>query len=242
MSGGTWPATAVALALALLSIRPAAAQDGGAVAPSLGEPRTTRADLQQEVAQPEEQLARAEAALAMARARLAEQDGRRELAAAEWRKAVGYFQRRLGEATALAASGRLCTREPLDEAAGQLAIVRCRLAEAERDREALLRQLRGVIAYYEQRAERVRRLRDAKAIPADETGPSVTTARNFGGRASGSARSRRKGSRRPACRRSRPGDGAGATAARFPVRASRPAARPRRRGGGRSGSEAVQTA
>jgi hypothetical protein len=116
----------------------------------------------------EVECAAAQAALTEARARLAEAEGKKDEAAAQWRKLVPYHESRLQEVRALYARGNICTGEPYHTAAGQLAVARARAADAEGKPEALLAELPKVIAYYEWRLHFSRTLRENHAIPEDE--------------------------------------------------------------------------
>ncbi len=109
---------------------------------------------------------RVQADLARARAILAQAAGKERLAAEEWRKVVGYCETVDKALKSLIISSG--SAEEWGEAEGELAIARARLAELERDRRGLLRELPKVIAYHEGKIRRIAWLVEAGGLSADE--------------------------------------------------------------------------
>jgi hypothetical protein len=125
--------------------------------------------LQDEVRRLEREVARDKSLteeLDVARARLAAAQGRIGEARAAWQKVIATRVARLD----VLLSGRLDC-DPSDIALYRLALAeaRCGLAEVERDRAALARELPKVIAYYEAMLKMYDKLREAKAYEPDET-------------------------------------------------------------------------
>jgi hypothetical protein len=120
------------------------------------------------VEQRNQESAAAEVAIASARAHLAKAEGKTDMAAAEGRKVVRYYEDQLAAVRKEIAKGRVCFREPLDEAEGAVAIAGAWLADIENRRDDLLVELPKVIAYHEGRIRRYDALLAAKAIDEAE--------------------------------------------------------------------------
>jgi thioredoxin-related protein len=131
-------------------------------------PQPSVEELRRLVEQREQEAGAAQAALAAARARLARAEGKRELAAAEWRKVLAHDEGRLQAVRELCARGRICSAEPLEEALGAVAVDRVWLADLEGSRDDLLAELPKAIAYYEFRVRWYESLRRHVAIPEGE--------------------------------------------------------------------------
>jgi thioredoxin-related protein len=131
-------------------------------------PQPSVEELKRQVEQREQEAGAAQAALAAARARLARAEGKRELAAAEWRKVLAHDEGRLKAVQDLYARGRICSAEPLEEAQGAVAVDRVWLADLEGKRDDLLAELPKAIAYYEFRVRWYESLRQHAAIPEGE--------------------------------------------------------------------------
>jgi hypothetical protein len=125
-------------------------------------------ELKRVVERKERELQVAQIALAVARTRLALAEGKKELAAAEARTLIRYYEKRLKFVQDQIAKGRICNEEPLIQAEGALAVARAWLAEAEGKRAELLAELPRVIAYEEWRIKRYHSLLELKAI-SEET-------------------------------------------------------------------------
>jgi hypothetical protein len=106
--------------------------------------------------------------LDMARARLAAAEGRKMEARSAWRKIVAEYEERLCRAEFLAAKGAGCDPDAITSCRGVVAMVRCELAEVERDRAALTRELPKVIAFREAQLAWLRKLAQTGAVSPDE--------------------------------------------------------------------------
>ena len=103
-----------------------------------------------------------------ARARLAAAEGKTRVACAEWRKVIAARQARLTRFEALARTAEFSDTD-YAMVRGWVAEARCGLAEVERDRATLARELPKVIACYEARLEIIDTSRKRGAYEAEET-------------------------------------------------------------------------
>jgi thioredoxin-related protein len=166
-------------------------------------PQPSVEELKRLVEQREQELSAAQAALASARARLARTEGKRELAAAEWRKVLAHDEGRLQAVQDLYTRGRICSAEPLQEAQGAVAVDRVWLADLEGKRDDLLAALPKVIAYYEFRVRWYESLRRHAAIPEGEAQQALKES----GEELRRARDRLAALRGAPARQDRPGEG-----------------------------------
>jgi hypothetical protein len=106
--------------------------------------------------------------LALARARLATAERRTEAARSQWRTVIASREARLAQFEARLARGVECNPAELVMHRGSVAEARCGLAEVERDRAALARELPKVIDFHEARLKLLDHLRTSRAIRPEE--------------------------------------------------------------------------
>jgi hypothetical protein len=127
--------------------------------------------LEAEVRRLEKEVARDKslaAELDVARARLAAAQGRVKEARAAWRKVIVAREEHLARLETLFRKGLLCNPSEITVCRGYVAEARCELAEVERDRATLERELPKVIDYWEARLAAVRTLAKVGAISPDD--------------------------------------------------------------------------
>ena len=107
--------------------------------------------------------------LAVARARLLAAEGRATAASAAWRKIIAAREERMKRWELLFAKGAVCNPADLAIVRGSVAEARCGLAEVEKNRAVLARELPKVIAYHEAQLGIIDQLRKKGAYEAEET-------------------------------------------------------------------------
>lgn len=108
----------------------------------------------------------AEAKLAWARARLAKAEGKRDVAAAEGRKVLAYYEAEWKVNKDLAAKGACLSEPAMYELEHSLREVRVWVADVEGNREVLRAELPTYIAFHQKRVRMYKDLQRLKAVPA----------------------------------------------------------------------------